>query len=224
MQKLCIFLIVLLFIITHTFADYPKLPVFNLSYELSYGAEEEEESGEIIADSVRHSIIFRVKEELARTFYFSLPFQYTLKEYFNETDAGNNYYYIRFSPYASWNITQKSNIKFYITGKWFDYKLPDSEDLSKDFYTMSGQVAWTYKVLQNLKIVSAAKTEYGFYVNTVKQSQLYDFRLGSSLQINKYTISCKYNGKVILPLGDDSEKEIDTQNIFKVDLTIDLNK
>ncbi|MBN2532574.1 MAG: hypothetical protein JXB88_06755 [Spirochaetales bacterium] len=224
MKKVSIVIVFLLLQMIYACADYPKLPVFDLSYELSYGTEEEEESGDIIADSIRHSIILRIKEELAKSFYFAFPFQYTVKDNFDSDDAYNNYYYLRFTPYLSWDITEKSNLKFYITGKWFDYELPDSEDNSKDFYMMSTQVAWTYKVFSNFKLLSDFKSEYGFYLNPAKQSQSYNFRLGSSLQINKYTLSGRYNGKIMLPLGEDSEKEIDTLNAFKIDLTLDLNK
>jgi hypothetical protein len=206
------------------FADYPKLPVFDLSYELSYGTEEEEESEEIITDSAKHSIVLRIKEELAKTFYFAFPFQYTLKEYFTGADNPDNYYYLRLSPYVSWDVSEKINLKLYITGKWFDYEFPDSNDLSKDFYTMSSKIAWTYKVFNNFKILSDVKSEYKFFINPAKKSQSYNYRLGGSLQINKYTISGKYSGKILLPLGEVSEKEMDILNTFKVAVTLDLNK
>jgi hypothetical protein len=224
MKKFIFFLLLLVILPVSSFADYPKLPVISLSYDFSYGTEEEEESGTLMTDSLKHTIVLRIKEELARTFYFAFPFQYTLKDYTTEENMDNNYYYLKFSPYCSWDMTDKVTIKLYITGKWFDYEFLDSSEQSKDFYTMSTQIAWTYKVFQCFKILSHIKSEYNFYVNPGKQSQLYDFQLGGSLQINKYTITGKYDGEILFPMGDASEKEIDSLHTFKIDMTLDLNK
>jgi len=229
MNRLFIILILLITALHPVIADYPELPVFSLSYEVSQGAEEDEESGELTADSLKHTIIFKLKEELSRTFYFVFPLQYSFKEYLegnqDQIDISKDYYYyIRFSPYLSWDINKKSNLKFYIIGKWYDYESESGDDSNKDNFTLSGQVAWTYKALRSLKILSSIKSEYGLYTEPAKLFQSYNLRLGSSININQYTITGKYNGKIILPLGYESEKEMDMTNSIKIDLQLDLNK
>ena len=73
MKTLLFLLSSIIIVASGVFADYPKLPVITASYELSYGTEEDEELDELISDSKKHTIIFKIKEELSKTFYFNLP-------------------------------------------------------------------------------------------------------------------------------------------------------
>lgn len=202
------------------FADYPKKPVFTLNYGMTYGSEEDDDINEIISDSIKHTINFRIKEEFSKDFYVNFPLHYVYKEFFLD----DSYYYIKFDPYMSLNLNSKLNFKFYVSSKWMDYANLDASGFSKDLTNFNIKFLTIYKILDNLKLTSYVKGDYNLFINSERRQQNYSAQIKAESTIESILISGTYTTKFYLPLGDESIKTSDFLNNFVINIEFNPNK
>jgi hypothetical protein len=198
-----------------------KLPVLSLKYDGSHGTEMDEDTEEFIPAAMRHSFTFRLVEEFSRDLTLSFPVQYTFKDYFSPT---GDYYYVRLSPYISWDIGKEHNLKFTFTTKWMDYADLDTNSLSKDYFQISPLIAYAFKPVPGTKFQVSLKGIYPLYVNPEKTEQDYAMRLSLETRLDQFTVDGYYSGQLRLPLGAGSLVAPDFLNMFGVGVEWDPNR
>jgi hypothetical protein len=201
--------------------DEAKLPVLSLKYDGSHGSETDEETEEIIPSSMRHSLTVRLLEEFSRDLTVSFPVQYTLKDYFS---AVGDYYYVRLSPYISWDIGKEHNLKFTFVTKWMDYADLDSGSLSQDYFQVSPAVTYAFKPASGTKFQFSLRGLYQVYDNPAKTEQDYALRLSAETRVDQFTVSGYYGGSMRLPLAPENINPVSFLNTFGVGLEWDPNR
>ena len=139
MYKVALVSIVLVILASLLTAQEVKLPVFFLRYAGGFDHEENEEDANLEPDSIKHSVRLRVKEEWSSRLTSNLTVYYSTKEYI-DTTLNDDYWYVYLKPEVSFDATDRLRLDGGFRSKWAEFEGPDTEGLSKDYISLSGNV------------------------------------------------------------------------------------
>ena len=219
-KRTVIVLIICLALTSFLHSDEIKWPVFFLKYDGGLGSEEIEEQEEIEPSSYRHTVTFRIKEELGAALTANLYTAVSRKEYLLEKGS---YTYTYLNPDIAWEITD--TIKWYgvLRSKWTFYDEPDSKGLSKDLSSLSAKTNVTVKLLDALKLTPSVQGVFDLYENEEKTRQTYTFALGLDATLGSVAVGANYRGILRYPLGEQSVVLARFNHEFGMDVSWDPN-
>jgi len=146
-----------------------KLPVFFLRYDGGVGSEEldlvEGEEEELVTDSQRHKVTFRIKEQWSDSVTTNLYTAVCLKEYFYKS---GDYTYFYLNPDYVWDITDRLRWRSEFRSKWAWYDELDCEDKSKDLTSLLAKTELTFKVLDQMKLIPSFRCVFDLHENPEK--------------------------------------------------------
>ncbi len=179
-----------------------NLPELSFKYEILQGIDEDEDSGELLPDSIKHSFLFSIREDFSRSFRNTLKSRYVVKDYLA---SSGSYSYIKLYDSTSWSVTDMLKCNLDFGGKRIFFDNLDSEGLSKDYYLFSGKLGVGYRLNEYVKLGSWIKSSSYMYLNSEKSKEEWSLSGEISSTIDNFRLSARYRGTLRLPLGSDSD-------------------
>ena len=181
-------------------AQETTLPVFYLKYDGALGSEETEEE-QIEQSSNRHTVSFRIKKEFSKRFTANLLSAYSRKEYLLQ--AGS-YWYLYVNPYMKLDISDRVRWDNAFRSKWILYDEKDSKGNIKDYAGLLFNTKFTFKPIDQVKLIPSVKGVYDLHQNQDKSKQTYTFGFAIDTKIETVNLGGKYRAIPRFPLGAES--------------------
>ena len=201
-------------------AQEAKLPVFYLKYDGALGSEETEEE-QIEQSSNRHTVSFRIKEEFSKRFTANLLSAYSRKEYLLQ--AGS-YWYLYVNPYMKLDISDRIRWDNAFRSKWILYDERDSKGNLKDYAGLLFNTKFTFKPIDQVKLIPSVKAVYDLHENQDKSKQTYTFAFAIDTRIETINLGGKYKAIPRFPLGAKSTIPFRFNHEFGASVTWDPNR
>jgi hypothetical protein len=206
-------------------AQEMKLPVLTLYYEGGTGLEllwpEEPEMELQEADSQRHKLTLRIKEQWSDALTTNLYSAVSRKDY----DGTGDYTYFYFNPDFQWELGDRVRWSAGARAKWTYYDDSGAGALSKDLTSLLANTELAFKPLDGLKIEPFLQAVFDLYRNRVDTRQTYTAgaRLESRLS-DAWRLTGRYRGILRFPLGTGDDKLEKFKQEFGLNLNWDPNR
>jgi hypothetical protein len=206
-------------------AQEMKLPVFTLYYEGGTGLEllapEEPEKEQEEADSQRHKLTLRIKEQWSDAFSSNLYSAVSRKDY---AGAGD-YTWFYLHPDFQWDLGDRARWSAGVRAKWTFYDDSGEGPLSKDLTSLLAGTELALKPVDGLRIEPFLQAVFDLYRNEADSQQTYTagLRLESRLSAD-WRLAGRYRGILRFPLGTGDDRLERFNQEFGLNLSWDPNR